>query len=342
MKGYVVYKDGTRRIEELPMPTYGKYDALVKIESCGVCNGTDMKIIHGKFKGVDQYPVVLGHEGVGRVVEIGAKVRNFKIGDLVLMPFLGEPPQGYYSAWGTYAEFNIVSDADALEADGKIPHEFMFGQRKLPADFDPVASAMIITFREVLSTMRIFGMEPNRSLVVLGLGPVGLSFVKFAKLIGMTPIIALDVQEDKLRLAEKMGADVAINAKNQDVAQAVRAICPDGVDFALDAVGVPSFINTGLDIIKPGAKICVYGISETQNAEVDWSRCPYNWTLQFNQFPSKKMEGEAHGQIVSWIQMGILDPSEFVSHVIDFPNMDEAFQKIERREPMLKMVVRFS
>ena len=70
MRSYVVYADQTCKIvDDMPMPKYGDYDALVKIESCGVCAGTDTKIIHGKFKGVDNYPVVLGHEGVGRVVE---------------------------------------------------------------------------------------------------------------------------------------------------------------------------------------------------------------------------------------------------------------------------------
>ncbi|MBE6427105.1 MAG: sorbitol dehydrogenase [Planctomycetaceae bacterium] len=341
MKSYVVHGDGSCRIEEMPMPKYGEYDALVKMESCGVCNGTDMKIIHRKFKGVEDYPVVLGHEGVGRVVETGAKVKNYRIGDLVLLPFWSDVPEGYSSAWGTYSEFNVVTDAAAMESDGLVAGEFAWAQSVLPSGFDPISSAMIITFREVLSTGKIFGFEENKSLCVLGLGPVGLSFVKFAKLQGMGPIIAIDVQEEKLELARKMGADCVINGKTQDIKFAVREICPEGVDFALDAVGVNSFINTGLEIIKPGAKICVYGISEVQNTEIDWSRCPYNWTLQFNQFPSKKMEAEAHRQICVWIESGILDPNDFISHVFDFSEINEAFAKIERKDPMMKMVIRF-
>ncbi len=342
MKSYVVFEDGTKRIVDgMPMPAIGDYDALVKIESCGVCNGTDTKIIHKKFKGIDKYPVVLGHEGVGRVVKLGAKVKNYEIGDLVLMPYWSDVPEGYGSGWGTYSEYNIVTDAYAQEADGIIPAEFSYGQCKLPRDFDPVSSAMIITFREVLSTMRRFGMEPNKSIVILGLGPVGLSFVQFAKLTGMGPIIAIDISDEKLELAKKRGADYTINSKNEDIVSAVKSHLPDGVDFALDAVGVTSFINTALEIIKPDAKVCVYGISENMTQEVDWSKCPYNWTLHFHQFPSKKAEAEAHGQIVSWIQAGILDPQEYVSHVFDFADIDKAFDKIEKREPMMKMVIKF-
>ena len=341
MKSYVVYEGGNCKIEEMPMPKYGEYDVLVKIESCGVCNGTDTKIIHGDFKGIDTYPVVLGHEGVGRVVEKGSKVTNFEIGDLVLMPYWSDVPEGYTSGWGTYSEYNIAIDALAQEKDGIIPEEFSYGQRKLPADFDPVSSAMIITFREVLSTMKRFGFEANKSLVVLGMGPVGLSFVQFARLTGMGPIIAIDISDEKLELAKKRGADYVINSKTTDIVSAVKEICPDGVDYALDAVGVSAFINTALEIIKPDAKVCVYGISANMTQEVDWSKCPYNWTLHFHQFPSKKGESEAHDQIVKWIQMGIIDPNDYISHVYDFCDIDKAFENIANKVPTMKMVIKF-
>lgn len=341
MKSYVVYADQHCEIVDLPMPKFGDYDALVKIESCGVCNGTDMKIIHGKFKGIDEYPAILGHEGVGRVVEMGSKVTSFKVGDLVLMPFIGEAPEGYSSAWGTYSEYNIVTDARAMEKDGLIPEEFAYAQQKLPEGFDPVSSAMIITFREVLSTMKRFGLEANRSIAILGLGPVGLSFVKFCKLYGIGPVIAMDIDDGKLELAKKMGADYVINSKENDIVTAIREICPDGIDYALDAVGFNGFINQALEVIVPDGKICVYGISEQMNTNVDWSKCPYNWTLHFHQFPSKKAESEAHEQICHWIKEGILNPNDFISHVFDFADIDKAFDRIKNRQPSMKMVIKF-
>ena len=342
MKAYIVCPDGKCEFRNLPMPKYDAYSALVKMESCGICNGTDMKIIQHKLKGISyDKPIILGHEGVGRVIEKGENVQSFEIGDLVLQTSIGDVPEGYTSAWGSYAEYNIVSDAAAMKADGLIPDEFMYTQQKLPADIDPVSAAMIITFREVLSTMKIFGMEPNKSITILGLGPVGLSFVKFARLTGMGPIIALDIVEEKLKLAKEYGADYAFNSKEVDVEKAVRGICPDGVDFVLDAVGIPAFINTGLSIIKPSAKICVYGTNRINKVEIDWSRCDYNWTLQFNQSPSVPLEVEAHNQILNWMKLGVLDPADYVSHVFDFKDLNEAFAKIERREPMMKMVVKF-
>ncbi len=342
MKGYVVKKDGTCRIEELPMPRYGDYEALVKVESCGVCNGTDLKIIHGVFKGIDTYPVVLGHEGVGKVVAIGSKVRSFKIGDRVILPFNADMPEGYTSGWGTFSEYNTVTDAKALEQDGLEVPEFARAQCLLPEDFDPVASAMIVTFREVYSTMKRFGFEKGKSLVVLGLGPVGLSFVQFAKLMGMGPIVAIDRVKDKLAMAKAYGADLCLdNSRDIDLVDAVRTLMPEGVDFVLDAVGVSAFINTALSMIKSDAKVCVYGISANMQQEIDWSVCPYNWTLHFHQFPSKAAEGAVHDEIVRWISEGKIDPMAYISHVYDFADIDKAYDNIKNRVPTMKMVIRF-
>jgi len=341
MKAFIVHEDGRYSIEDIPAPKYGEYDALVKLISCGVCNGTDMKIIHRRFKGIEEYPVVLGHEGVGEVVAVGAKVENYKIGDRVLLPFIGEAPEGYSSAWGTFAEYNIVTDAYAMLRDGLTPDDSAFAQQKIPEDFDPIDAAMIITLREVYSTMGIFGFEGGKSVAILGLGPVGLSFVRLAKLIGMGPVIAMDIDDEKLALAAELGADHTLNTKGISISEEVRKIVPEGVDYALDAVGVPSFIGDGMAIVKPDAKVCVYGISEKTNTNIDWSKNPYNWTLQFNQFPQKKLEAACHDQIIFWIREGKLDPGFFVSHRIPFDEMGRAFEMIEAKEKMLKMVVRF-
>lgn len=341
MKAYVVHDDGRRGIEEVRMPSYGPYEARVKLLSCGICNGTDMKIIHKQFKGIDDYPVILGHEGVGEVVEVGEKVRYLKPGDRVLLPFIGDVPEGYSSGWGTYAEYNVVTDCQAMLDDGLEPESFAYAQKKIPAEFDPVDAAMIITLREVYSTMGIFGFTGGKSIAILGLGPVGLSFVRLCKLIGMGPIIAMDIDDEKLTLARELGADYTLNTKEASIPDEVLRLVPGGVDFALDAVGVNSFIGDGMAIVKPDAKVCVYGISAKMNAPLDWSKNPYNWTLQFNQFPDKKLEGAVHDQIIAWIGEGKLDPGFFVSHRIPFEKLNDAFDMIERREKMLKMVVEF-
>ena len=80
MKGIIVEKDGTIRLaDDIPMPEPGPYEALVKIESCMICNGTDMEIIRGELPEAQVFPTVLGHESAGRVVQIGEKVKAYLI-----------------------------------------------------------------------------------------------------------------------------------------------------------------------------------------------------------------------------------------------------------------------
>lgn len=329
MKAYAALGNGARGFIDIPAPVPSEYEALVKVEACGLCAGTDAKIIHGKFKGVDSYPTVLGHEGVGRVVQTGAKVRNLKPGDLVMMPYLGSTPEGIYSAWGTLSEYNTVCDARAMEADGLIPPEYAWGQSVLPAGTDPVSAAMMITFREVLSTMEIFGFTHGKSIAVLGLGPAGQGFVRFAKLCGMGPVIAVVRSDTKREAALQNGADYVVDTRTENMADAVRAIVPGGVDFALDAAGVNSFIGDALSIIAPGGKICVYGIAADTQVSFDLASCPFNFTLQYNQFPSKRMEGEALPRILAWIRYGALKPREFVSDILPFERVGEGYDTIE-------------
>lgn len=338
MKSLVITENKEIKVVEVPKPEYGDYGSLVKMRSCGIC-GTDMKIIHGNLKGFDTYPTILGHEGIGEIVETGSKVTSFKKGDFVTLPFLDDAPKGYSSGWGALSEYAIVNDFQAKLDDGVEPNESDYGQRKIPNDFDPVNSAMIITFREVLSQIRTMGFERNQSIFIQGCGPVGLCFLRISKLLGLGPIIVSDLSADKLEFAKSLGADYAINAKTSDPVTEVRKICPDGVDQALDAVGLNSFINQAMLMIKDHGNIDVYGISPSLKTEVDWSDAPYNWKLQFSQWPSKKLEGEATQQVVNWIKMGVLDPKDFISNVYPLENSFEAFQAIERHDPDLKKTV---
>lgn len=118
MKGLAVHENRKLQIVELPMPEYNEYQALVKVLACGICNGTDSKIIHGTFKGVDTYPILLGHEAVGKVVETGKHVKYLKPGDIVLLPFLYQKTEQMIPTWGGFCEYALVGDDRALEEAG--------------------------------------------------------------------------------------------------------------------------------------------------------------------------------------------------------------------------------
>lgn len=346
MRTLVVDQNGALSIQEVPKPSYNEYQALVKMLSCGVCNGTDMKLIHGNFKNFNSYPAILGHEGVGVVVEVGDKAENLKIGDMVLLPFLEEKVGELTPGWGAYSEYAVVGDALACAKYGRGEGTPFFNEGYLaqtvirPTDHvDAVGASMIITFREVLSAIRRFGWRPNENVLIYGAGPVGLCFTKFAKLLGMGTVITTDIVDEKVEAALEFGADYAFNTSKCDIVSEIRSIFPDGIDYVVDAVGINALINEAMSMIKYNGKICCYGISPKLGMDLDWSEAPYNWTLQFVQWPSKKEEGEAHSQIMAWINQGVLNPMDFISDVFDFEHILDAFKLVEARKQSTKKIV---
>ena len=346
MKTLVVDDKHQLSIREIPVPRYKDCQALVKILSCGVCNGTDLKLIHGNFKNFSTYPAALGHEGVGKVVEVGSKVRNLKVGDIVLLPFLEEKSGDVYSGWGAYSEYAVAGDAGAYIANGMGPgtpefSEGYFAQTVIkPEDkVDPVEASMIVTFREVLSAIRRFQFQPNENVFIIGAGPVGLCFTKFCKLLGLKTVITSGIGDEKVACAKQMGADYAFNSKTIDVNAEVKKLFPEGIDHVVDAVGINELINQAMGLIKYNGKICCYGISPKLGMELDWSRAPYNWTLQFVQWPSKKEEAEAHAQVMAWINLEVLKPADFISDVFDFEHIIDAFKLVEERKSGTKKIV---
>lgn len=342
MRTLIVNKDGSLEIREIPKPRYHEKQALVKTISCGICNGTDAKLLHRTFKGFEEsrYPLILGHEGVGEVVEVGKEVKTYKIGDRVLLPFVDpdeELYQGLDSAWGAYSEYGVVTDAAAYEKGTAPAHAY--GQTVLPEDVDPVDAAMIITLREVLSSIKRFQMKEGSSAAVFGCGPVGLTFIRFMSILGIHPIIAFDIFDDKVQEALEKGANHAFNSKKCDVRKEIFARCPQGVEYVLDAVGIPALINQSMEYICDGGRICCYGISPECKMELDWGKAPYNWRLHFQQFPDKAEEGAATAQILSWLKEGRIDQKDYISDYFKFDDILEAFEKMEKRQIRKKGIV---
>ena len=342
MKSLIVESDGTLSIREIPIPKYHSKQALVKTICCGICNGTDAKLIHHNFKGFtsDMYPLMLGHEGVGEVIEVGSEVTTFKIGDKVLLPFVDADPELYgslVSGWGAFSEYGIVNDAAAYR-EGEAP-ECAYAQTVLPDYIDSVDAAMIITLREVLSGIKRFGITGDSSVAIFGCGPVGQTFIKLLSLLGVKKLIVFDIVDEKLADASEKGAAYTFNSKKVNVSEKIHEICPDGVQFVLDAVGITSLINQAMEYICDGGKICCYGIAPTCEMNLDWSKSGYNWELHFQQFPSKFEEGQVNSQINDWLKTGAIDLKDYISDYFEFDNILEAFALLEQRKISKKGIV---
>ena len=310
MKTFVIEKDGTNHIVEIEKPQITDEQALVKMIACGMC-GTDVKLLHRTFKGFPEsiYPIMLGHEGIGEVVAVGAKVKGYHIGDKVLLPFV-DPIGNVGSGWGALSEYGVDS-------------------------------VMLVTFREVLSNIRYFGIRPEHSIVVFGCGPVGSTFIKFLSLLGVKNVIAVDIVEEKLQAVHQNGATYIINSKEQDVEQEVRKLFPDGVDFVLDAIGAPFVVNQAMSLIADRGAVLCYGVPEKEEITIDFHRAPYNWRVIYQQMPRKKEEGEATEQVLAWIRSGELKIKDFISDYYQFDQSVQAYEDLLNKKIMKKCIITF-
>ena len=333
MKGLIVKNNGEVKIaNDIPEPKIGPYDALVETVACGMCNGTDLKIIEGHFKGFDTYPCVLGHEPVGIVREVGEKVISYKKGDHVLRSMLIDTPS-YYSGWGSFAEYGTVSDYKAMVNNG-VPDIFIghMAQQVIPQEFDPNKAVMIITFKEVLSGLKRFGVTEGMTVLINGCGPVGLSMVRLCKILGVGKLIVSEIDEERLAIADKLGADITLNPMKDDIEAVIKSKFEQGLDLFIDAVGRNDLINLGLKLVKFNGKVGVYGIAPNCKAEINWENAPYNWDIHFVQWPTFDEEAAVHDRIVEYIRCGALKLEDFVTHIMPLEDFNKGLDLIKSKK----------
>lgn len=344
MKTLVVDGNAGISLMEIPLPRYTSRQALVRTVSCGIC-GTDLKLLEQSFKGFPEetYPLMLGHEGVGCVVAVGSDVTSFKIGDRVLLPFTDSDPERYsglQSAWGAFSEYGVVNDAAAYPA-GEAP-EVAYAQQIVPPDIDPVDAAVIVTFREILSNIKYFGIQPEDPVVVFGSGPVALIFVKCMNLLGIRKVAVVVRSTFKKELMHGQGAAYVLNSTECNVASEVRKLFPGGVPYVLDAVGSPAVVNQAMELLSDRGEILCYGVPSVEHMQIDWSRAPYNWKLNFQQMPSKQEEGEQYGRVLNWIREGKISLRDYISDYFDFSDILTAFQRLKDHKISKKAIIKYS
>ena len=329
MRSVVVVEPNRVEVRDLPKPTLGPYQALVRTDVCAVCNATDAKVVAGHFPGLSDYPLVLGHEATGIVEAVGAKVTGFKVGDRLLSGMLFDfGDSGCASGWGGMSDYTLANDHDAMKADGAADeahgwfecHEV---QNVVPEGISADDASLLCTWREVYSGIEVFGLKAGDRVLIYGAGPVGLSFVKFGRNLGWKWIGLVDPLEWKRNLATKMGAD-AVFAPGDD---SVRSFGP--FDAIVDAVGSPKIINAAVPMIKMEGKICVYGVLGEDSFTLDKGPGPYNFNLLIHQWPTRTRERAAMTPLCDWIRAGKLSAEEYVTHRYPVTKINEALDAIK-------------
>ena len=262
MKAAVVREFGKPlTIENVPIPQPGPGQVLVKVRACGVC-GTDLHAAHGDWPVKPKPPFIPGHEGAGNVTEVGPGVTHLKEGDRVGVPWLYtacghctycwsgwetlcEAQQNTgYSVNGSFAEY-VVADAKFV---GRLPAKLDFIQ------VAPILCAGVTVYKG----LKVTGARPGDWVVVSGIGGLGHMAVQYARAMGLH-VAAVDVDDEKLDLARRLGATVAVNARGTDpVAYLKKEI--GGAHGVVVTAPSPKAFEQALGMVRRGGTLVLNGL----------------------------------------------------------------------------------
>jgi threonine dehydrogenase-like Zn-dependent dehydrogenase len=343
MKAAVVVEPGRLELLDVPEPEPDDYQATVETLAGGLC-GTDRHIVEGTFYRRD-YPAVLGHESIGRVVEVGKHVRHLTPGDMVLRTSAARPGErlgSFASALGAFAPVALATDVQALAEDGREaeikPYDRL--QKVVPADFDPLDVGAFIGFKETLSWLRKLPELRGKRVLVVGTGPAGLLFVQLARAEGARQLLVLGRRTARLEQARRFGADEACAVPTPELVPRLRDLTDgDGVDIVIEAAGTVDVLEAVPDALARGGTVAVYGISAGQSATFRWGwdrSVPRTWSLRFEE-PD---EAGIHEEALRIVQDGGYPLKSTLTHVLPFAQIDEALAAM-REEGACKVAIDF-
>jgi len=316
----------------VPVPEPGPYQSLCKILACATCTGTDRKHIENKLPWKQNYPGILGHESVGRVMETGNKVRNIKEGNIFLRPtavYQGEKLGNYYSLWGGFAEYGLITDTKTFYKDNPegILNNYTQFQQKIPEDISisPADATMLITLKETAGFAMSLKITLNTSLVILGAGSVAMSMCFFAKLIGAFPIIVIARRDEPLNRMKKFGANFTVNNKKEDMVKKVKEFTGDkGADYVIDTAGNEKLLTESLNLLAENGKTAPYATFATSN--------PTQNLDQSKVIQGVTGEAQAHNYMLDLVKMNLLNLEDFYSQRMPFDKIVEGFELLKNKK----------
>ncbi len=336
MKVSVVTGPGETQVVDVPKPTVGPADALVKIRACGIFGSDAFYISMGGVPPREgQTP--LGHEPAGEVVEVGSGVTGIAVGDHVVVNPMVAPSGiiGNGGASGALAEYLLIEDAVRGKSLEVVPDHIPF---EVAALNEPMAVA-----RHGVNQCQ---PKPTDKVLVFGAGPIGLGATIAFNSVGVDHVVVADLIPARLEKALKVGADAVINSAEEDVAKRLidlhgegEALFPGraGTDIYLDAAGAPAVINTALAAAKPGARLGVVAVHK-QPVEVDFVDIMSNEITIVGSmgYPDEIFE-VTKDIIANWERYAVI-----VGHTIPFDNVDEALRTASTPGAAEKVVVTFN
>jgi alcohol dehydrogenase len=350
MRATVFHGPNDIRVEQVPRPTAGVGEAVIRITLTTIC-GTDLHILRGEY--VVKPGLVIGHEPVGVIEELGEGVTGYKIGDRVLVGAItpcGQCRACLSAQWsqcghgegveaiggwrfgntinGAQAEYLLVPNAQANLA--KIPNELSDEQVVLLAD---IASTGF-------SGAESGDIRMGDTVVVFAQGPIGLCATAGAKLMGASFIISVEGDQARVKMSRRMGADVVLDPHDVDLVAEVKKLTGGGADVGIEALGRQETFENCLRCLRPGGTLSSLGVYSGK------LQVPYDafaaglgdYRIVTTLCPGGK---ERMRRLMSMVQSKRFDPTPLLTHTFSLDQIVEAYDLFgSSRDGVLKVAIR--
>ncbi len=347
MKALVLPSAGQFEIREIPVPGPEAHEVLCRIRAVAIC-GSDPELIHGGLAGYwpPAYPFTPGHEWSGEVVALGEHVRDFQVGDRVageawkgcgncyacragrynLCQNYGRPETGVrhygFRNQGAYAQYNAYS----VKSVHRLPPSVSFRE-----------GALVDTAGVSVHGLELTGVTAGGVVAVIGPGPIGLTAMRLAKVMGAARVIAVG-RRGRLQAAARLVADVLVDIEKEDPVEGVRAATGGaGADEVFEASGAAGTLNQAIRMVKPGGRIGLLGVPPESVQEP----VPFKYLCR-NEITviGVKANPNVSRRIVSLIASGQLVVKDLITHTFPLERFAEALDTFEhRRGGAVKVVI---
>lgn len=304
----------------------------LRVERGSVC-GTDLHIYDWDAWSSNRIipPRIIGHEFCGTVIEVGEGVTTHKIGDFVSSEshIVDSDDPDYVRGDGHIAQSTRLLGVDV--DGGFAPYAVIpaMNARHTPDVVPKAVASMQDALGNAVHTV-MDGPVEDQTILITGMGPIGLFSVAICKCLGAKKIYATEVSPYRISLAEQLGADVILNPAKEDVSVALQKLEPRGVDGTLEMSGRESALTLALDHTRPGGRLSLLGLYANPEVELDMNRLIFKG-LKVHGIIGRKL-WETWDQMAWLLSEKKLDVSAVVTHEMPYTEVDQAMQVLKKGE----------
>ena len=326
--------------KEVPIPEFAPDEVLVRIKAAGIC-GSDVHGMDGS-SGRRQPPVIMGHEASGIVEATGNQVQNWKKGDRVTFDSTIYPLDDWYSRQGMYNLSDnrkvLGVSCDDYKRNGafaefvNIPQHILY---RIPDNVSFEQAALIEPIAVAAHAVNLTPVKINDQTVIFGTGLIGLFLLQLARLAGCGKIIAVDTDDHRLKVAEKLGADVILNPIKDEVVDKIQQETKGrGADIAFEAVGISETVKAAVHAVRKGGTVTLVG-NITPHIEMPLQSVV---TRQIRLQGSCAIAGE-YPAVLDFLSQNKINTEAIISKVAPLSEGAELFHKLYQKEPGLMKVI---